>query len=133
MTRWLLDTNVLADVARNPTGQAARRLITVERDCILSIIVVAEVRFGFHKNSASRSAQRALELIEQYPIFPFEAPADTLYAELRVDLEKAGTPIGANDMLIAAHALALDATLVTANDGEFRRVPGLRVENWVAA
>jgi len=63
---------------------------------------------------------------------PFEEPADLIYADIRATLEKSGTPIGANDLFIAAHALALNATLVTGNEREFRRVPGLEVENWLA-
>ena len=64
-------------------------------------------------------------------IVPFAEPADQVYAELRAHLERAGTPIGPHDLLIAAHALALDLTLVTDNLREFSRVPDLRVENWL--
>ncbi len=64
-------------------------------------------------------------------IMPFEAPAAQVYGFVRTTLELAGTPISANDLLIAAHALALQLTLVTHNTGEFRRVPGLAVENWL--
>ena len=78
-----------------------------------------------------RGAARALELLDKLSVAAFEAPADTFYGEIRTRLERAGTPIGSNDMLIAAHALSLDCTLVTANEREFRRVPGLKVENWL--
>ena len=64
-------------------------------------------------------------------IMPFEAPADAVYGLVCTRLELAGTPIGANDLLIAAHALTLQLTLVTHNTGEFRRVPGLAVEDWL--
>ena len=64
-------------------------------------------------------------------ILPLQQPADQCYAELRVALERSGTPIGPNDMLIAAHALALNLILVTANTCEFERVPGLTIENWL--
>jgi len=74
--------------------------------------------------------ETVLSVIE---VGPFEADADRHYAEIRAALEKKGTPIGANDMLIAAHARALGTMCVTANVTEFRRVPGLKVENWLAA
>ena len=64
------------------------------------------------------------------PVLAFEPPADRRYAELRAALERAGTPIGGNDMLIAAHALSLGLTVVTANIAEFRRVRGLRCVDW---
>jgi tRNA(fMet)-specific endonuclease VapC len=62
---------------------------------------------------------------------PFDSPADEYYGSIRARLETAGTPIGGNDLLIAAQALALDLTLVTGNDKEFSRIEGLRVENWL--
>lgn len=65
------------------------------------------------------------------PILPMEMPADEAYASVRLALEKIGKPIGTNDLLIAAHALALDATLVTDNESEFARIPGLKIENWL--
>ncbi len=132
MTNYLLDTNVVSDVLRHPTGPAARRLNTLEPGTgFTSIIVAAEARFDLLKKSASRLATRLDELFEQIEVLPFLSPADRRYAELRVELERRGRPIGANDLLIAAHALALNCTLVTANEREFRRVPGLRVENWI--
>ena len=72
-------------------------------------------------------------LLATLSIEAWEHPADLAYAKIRCALEQAGTPISANDLLIAAHALALDSTLVTANEREFRRVPGLKVENWAVA
>jgi tRNA(fMet)-specific endonuclease VapC len=65
------------------------------------------------------------------PVLPFSVPADRVCGGIRAELEAAGRPIGANDLLIAAHARALAATMVTANVGEFRRVRGLNVENWL--
>lgn len=72
-----------------------------------------------------------MAVLSALDVLPIDAAADHCYAGIRLTLERAGTPIGANDLLIAAHALALDLTLVTDNIGEFRRVPGLRVENWL--
>jgi tRNA(fMet)-specific endonuclease VapC len=130
---FLLDTNIVSHIVRHPRGAAAQRFRKLSPGTALtSIIVAAEARFGVLKRSATKLAGRLEELFEQIEIAPFEAPADLRYAELRVDLERRGKLIGSNDMLIAAHALALDCTLITANEGEFRRVPGLRVENWLA-
>ena len=76
---------------------------------------------------------RQLEtVLTELPVLPFEPPADRVYGGIRAYLERVGMPIGPNDLFIAAHALALDLTLVTANKREFRRVPGLKVENWLA-
>ncbi|MBA3668200.1 MAG: type II toxin-antitoxin system VapC family toxin [Sphingomonas sp.] len=130
MTRFLLDTNILSELARNPSGRAARRAEVHKGSCITSAIVVAEIRFGLAKRGSAELAKRITPVLESIPAIGWEHPADHHYAQLRTSLEAAGTPIGGNDMLIAAHALALEATLVTANEREFRRVPGLSVENW---
>lgn len=130
--RFHLDTNILAHAVRNPSGRAALHLVRRIDECAVSIIVACEVQFGIGKTPGSRFASRSLELIAQLAIDPLDDSVLLHYAETRVLLEKAGTPIGANDLLIAAHALALNATLVTANEREFRRIPGLRVENWAA-
>ena len=125
-----LDTNVLAAIASDEDGPVARRFSEHLPDCAVSAIVAAEVKFGLEKKPSARAARRSVELLELLPQLAWEAPADQHYAEIRLALERAGTPIGANDLFIAAHALALDAVLVTANEREFRRVPGLKVENW---
>ena len=96
-----------------------------------SIVVVSELRFGALKKASSGCPPNWRKYCRRLEILPFEEPADPRYAEIRVALERAGTPIGGNDLLIAAHALALQLTLVTANVDEFRRVPGLTVENWL--
>ena len=72
-------------------------------------------------------------MLSALEILPLEPPADERYAEIRHHLARRGTPIGPNDLLIAAHALAADLTLVTANTREFERVPSLRVDNWLLA
>lgn len=133
MTLYLLDTSILSHLVRNADA-ALGRVIRSRADTDLlctSIIVAAELRFGAAKAGSRALSDRidaALAIIEPRP---FEAPADVQYAEIRGRLERLGTPIGANDLLIAAHALALGATLVTDNEREFRRVPGLAVENWL--
>ncbi len=130
---YLLDTNIISDIVRFPRGPASRRLrVESTGNVLTSIIVAAEARFGLLKASSTRLSTRLSELFDQIEVVAFEPPADHRYAELRFHLEQGGHPIGANDMLIAAHALALGCTLVTANEKEFRRVPGLSVENWLA-
>ena len=128
--QFLLDANIISEIGRRPDGAAASEYRIRAQMCGTSIIVAAEVRYGIAKHPERRGAARASELLEKLSIAPFEAPADKYYGEIRADLEGAGTPIGSNDLFIAAHALALDCILVTANEREFRRVPELKVENW---
>lgn len=130
--KYQLDTSILAAASKDIAGSAAIRLMETLSDCAISMIVVAEVRFGIAKKPSARAVTRSSQLVNLIPHLPWDSPADECYAALRRGLEAVGQPIGSFDMLIAAHALALDATLVTANEREFRRVPGLRVENWVA-
>lgn len=132
MTRYLLDTNVLSDLIRNPQGKAARRIAKVGEDSVCtSIIVAAELRYGCAKSGSAKLQKAVADLLGEIEVLPFEPPADADYGAIRAALEAAGTPIGGNDLLIAAHARALGATIVTANTQEFRRVRGVKVENWV--
>lgn len=117
---------------RNPRGKAAQRARVVGPSNLrTSILVIAEIRFGLAKRSAPTLASRLTQLEQRVPVLPFDAPSDEHYAVIRTQLENNGTPIGALDLLLAAHALALGDTLVTANEREFSRVAGLRVENWL--
>lgn len=130
--RFLLDTNIISELLRNPHGQAATR-IREEQDAVFtSLIVLAEIRFGLAKQPSVPLLKSLEKVLESLLVEAWDHPAEHHYGDIRSALEQAGTPIGPNDMFIAAHALALDATLVTANEREFRRVPGLRVENWTA-
>ncbi len=134
MTRYLLDSNILSDLVRNPQGRAAQRIGEVgEADVCTSIVVAAELRFGIAKGGSPRLRARVEALLDRLVVHAFESPADGAYAEIRARLEASGNAIGANDTLIAAHALALDCVVVTDNEREFRRVPGLAVENWLRA
>ena len=130
--KYLLDTNILSDLVRHPAGLVAKHIAKVgENSVCTSIIVAAELRFGAQKNGSSR-LRRQLELIlSEIVVLPFEEPADDHYAKLRWYLEKQGTPIGPNDLLIAAQALSLSLVVVTANIKEFTRVPELVVNNWL--
>jgi tRNA(fMet)-specific endonuclease VapC len=131
VTRYLLDTNIVSDLVRRPRGRAAERLaeVGVEQVCT-SIIVVAELKFGALKKQSTKLARQLEDIIDVIDILPFEPPAAISCAIIRWQLEATGKPIGANDLLIAAHALAADCTLVTNNVREFARVAGLVLENW---
>jgi tRNA(fMet)-specific endonuclease VapC len=133
VTRYMLDTNIVSDLIRNPQGRAAKRIAKLGEDNICtSIIVAAELRYGCAKSGSKQLLKAVEDLLGEIDILPFEVPADTEYGGIRVELEAAGKPIGGNDLLIAAHAYATGATIVTANADEFSRVRGLRVENWLA-
>lgn len=133
MTRYMLDTNILSELARNPHGVVADRIAEVGGDAVCaSIVTAAEQRFGCAKKGSPRLLRQVEAILEGVEILPFDVPADAEYAGIRAELEAAGTPIGPNDLLIAAHARALGTTLVTANISEFSRVRELKVENWLA-
>ena len=95
------------------------------------MIVAAELRFGVAKNASFKFERRVEETLQALVVELFEPPADTAYGVIRANLEKQGRPIGANDLFIAAHALTLSCTLVTANEREFARIDGLKCENWL--
>ncbi|NZA26401.1 type II toxin-antitoxin system VapC family toxin [Luteimonas sp. SJ-92] len=130
--RYLLDTNVVSDLMRHPQGPVARRMARVGLEQIaLGIVVAAELRFGVTRVPGHRLAERLDLILSQVPVLPLEPPSEIHYADIRSTLEGAGTPIGPNDLLIAAQARALGAVLVTDNVREFARVPGLQLENWL--
>ncbi|MDA0893561.1 MAG: type II toxin-antitoxin system VapC family toxin [Proteobacteria bacterium] len=129
---YLLDTNILSDLVRNPQGIVGARITKAGEETICtSIIVAAELRYGAAKSNSGKLAERIDLILSALTILPLEIPADHQYATLRHHLTRQGTPIGPNDLLIAAHAIASDLTVVTANVREFSRVPGLKVENWL--
>jgi tRNA(fMet)-specific endonuclease VapC len=133
VTRYMLDTNIIADLVKNPQGRAAQRIASVGEDNICtSIIVAAELRYGCAKSGSKRLLKAVEDLLGEIPVLPFDVPADAEYGGIRSELEAAGRPIGSNDLLIAAHACALGATIITANTNEFKRVSGLNVENWLS-
>jgi tRNA(fMet)-specific endonuclease VapC len=132
LSGYLLDTNIISDIIRNPAGSAARRIEQTDpRDICTSIIVAAELRYGCAKKGSVRLLARVDAVLETIPVLPLELPADAEYGSIRSELEAAGQTIGLNDLLIAAHASALGLTLVTDNTREFSRIRGLSVENWV--
>ena len=129
----MLDTNIISDLIRNPQGKAAKRVAKVGEDNICtSIIVAAELRYGCAKSGSDRLLKAVEDLLGEIEVLPLDVPADTEYGGIRSELEAAGKPIGSNDLLIAAHAYATGATVVTANIDEFKRIRSLKVENWLA-
>ena len=129
----MLDTNIISDLIKNPQGRAAKRIAKAGEDNICtSVIVAAELRYGCAKSGSKRLLKAVEDLLGEINVLPFEVPADTEYGGIRAELEAAGKPIGGNDLLIAAHAYATGATIVTANTDEFKRIRGLNVENWLA-
>ena len=130
--RYLLDTNIVSDLVRHPQGRVTQRIRTVgEAQVCTSIIVAAELRYGAAKKGSLRLTAQLEAVLNALEILPFEPPADTTYGNLRHALERAGRPIGGNDLLIAAQAVALGYTVVTDNEREFGRIEGLALENWL--
>ena len=132
MTRYLLDTNIVSDLVRNPQGRVAQKIRRVgEQRVCTSIIVASELKYGAAKKQSARLSAQLHAVLGALEVVPFESPADDSYGMLRARLEKAGRPIGGNDLLIAAQALALEYTIVSDNEREFARIPGLAHENWL--
>lgn len=130
---YMLDTNIVSELARNPQGVVTGRIAEVGPDAIcVSIITAAELRFGCARKGSAKLLSQIEAILESVQVLALDVPADAEYGGIRAELEAAGKPIGPNDLLIAAHACTLGAVLVTANTGEFARVRGLRVENWLA-
>ena len=133
--RWLLDTNILSAIIKNPSGMAATKAMAIARthpgQLVTSVVVECELAFGAQRVGSTALVQKISQLLQLIAPQPFGQDGVAHYANIRTQLEKSGAPMGPNDTFIAAHALALGATLVTDNETEFRRVPGLRVENWL--
>lgn len=131
---WMLDTNVLSDMIRNPRGELLRRLRELEPDAVCTSNVVAcELRFGAWRKGSDVLTQRVEQLLDALTVLPPDKLADRHYADIRSVLERVGTPIGSHDLFIAAHARACNLILVTRNAREFERVSILSVEDWSAA
>ena len=132
MTRYLLDTNIVSDLVRHPQGRIMERIREVgEGQVCTSVIVAAELRYGAAKRMSRRLTMQVEAVLGALDVLPFEAPADAVYGLIRARLEQRGAPIGANDLLIAAHTLTLGCALVTDNEAEFARIDELPRENWL--
>jgi tRNA(fMet)-specific endonuclease VapC len=128
--RYLLDTNILSALIRQPQGPVAATLARRGYGTVCtSIVVASELRFGARKLGSKALTDKVDDLLASLLVLSLDAGTDNTYAEIRLQLEQAGTPIGPNDLLIAAHALESGLTLVTDNAVEFGRVTGLQVEN----
>jgi tRNA(fMet)-specific endonuclease VapC len=128
---YLLDTNTVSDLVRNPQGAVAERVKSVgEADVATSIIVAAELRFGAAKRGSERLTSQLEAVLGALAVLPLECPADAVYGGVRARIERLGRPMGANELLIAAHAIAVGYTLVT-DDRAFDRIPDLSLENWL--
>lgn len=131
---FLLDTNIVSALVRDPHGLVAQRIREVgEAEVCTSIIVAAELRYGSTTKGSSQLAAQLEAVLGALEVLPFEAPADATYGLLRARLEQSGQPIGGNDLLIAAQAVTLGLTLVTDNEREFGRIDELPRENWLRA
>ena len=129
--RYLLDTNILSHLVKEPAGVVARRIAEVgEASVCTSLVVACEIRFGAAKKGSAKLTAQVEAILSVMDILPLEEPVDQHYAHIRLSLT--GQLIGHNDLLIAAHARSLGLVIVTNNEREFSRVPGLLVENWLA-
>lgn len=136
-SRYLLDTSIISHMMREIDGTASRKFREVGSDekahsIYTSVVVDCELQFGLKRKSNERLSRAYERIIAAVEVLPLDSEIVPHYARLRTELEAGGTPIGPNDALIAAHALALDAILVSA-DTEFKRIPGLKLENWLEA
>lgn len=132
--RTMLDTNICIYLIRQRPQSLLDRLRSFPvGDIGISVITLAELQYGVSKSSQPKRNREALEqFLSPLEVAVYDRQATIAYGTIRTALEKKGLPIGAMDLLIAAHALSLGVRLVTDNEKEFRRVPGLRVENWVS-
>ena len=131
--KYMFDTNICIYLIRKKPVQVIKRLQNTNISEIgISVITLSELEYGVAKSSNKTQNRMALaEFLAPFEIVPFAESAAAEYGEIRAFLEKKGTPIGAYDMMIAAHALSLNLTLVTNNIREFERIPKLQFENWV--
>jgi tRNA(fMet)-specific endonuclease VapC len=128
---FMLDTNIVSAIVRDPRGKVFERLIEVgEENAFISIITHGEIWYGVKKNGSEELSRKVSAVTRRLQVVPLNLPTDQRYADVRLALRQ-GNNIGPNDVWIAAHALALDAVLVTDNEREFSRVPGLKLENWL--
>lgn len=130
--RYLLDTNICIYIAKQRPPEVARRFARLAAGTVgMSLITYGELRYGAEKSVRGAEALATLEqLVELIPVLELSAVAGETYGTLRAHLERLGTPIGNNDLWIAAHAVALGVTLVSNNTREFERVPKLKLQNW---
>ena len=129
--RYLLDTNTVSFHIRRSSAKLQRRLEeTPASEVALSVVTEMEIRYGLARNPRLRIASLVETFLTGITILPLTSEVSRQYARVRAELDARSTPIGPLDLMIASHALALGVTLVTADLAEFRRVRGLRCEDW---
>jgi tRNA(fMet)-specific endonuclease VapC len=130
--KLMLDTNVCIYVIKEHPASVVERFTSLPvGDVGISVITLAELEYGVSKSSRPARNREALDLfISPLDVASFDRQATAIYGKLRTVPERKGQPIGSMDLLIAAHAISLDVRLITHNVKEFRRVPGLRIEDW---
>jgi tRNA(fMet)-specific endonuclease VapC len=129
----MLDTNICSYIIRNQPEAIKKKLKEVENEhrVALSTIVVSELLYGAYKKGSKKLIEVIKNFIEYFTIYEYDLKAAEEYGKLRTELERKGKVIGAYDLQIAAHALSLEAILVTNNEREFKKVKHLKIENWL--
>ncbi|SMN02165.1 VapC toxin protein [uncultured Candidatus Thioglobus sp.] len=130
----MLDTNIFSYLVKNNNQALIDKFESASKkaNIVISTISIAEIFYGIHKKQSKRLELSVNHALLPFEKMPFDEKSAMIYGEIRADLSKKGQIIGNNDMLIAAHAKSLNATIITNNTKEFDRVEGLKVENWVA-
>jgi tRNA(fMet)-specific endonuclease VapC len=129
--RYLLDTNIVSFHIRSSSPMLQRRLRRIRAASVaLSVVTEMEIRYGLARNPRLRIAPLVEAFLAGITVLDLDSKVAGVYARARAALDAKGTPIGPLDLMIGAHALAIGATLVTSNAGEFRRIPGLKVVDW---
>jgi len=131
-TRYMLDTNMCIYIAKHRPPEVRARFERLKPgQLVMSAITYGELYYGASKSSQQAKALAQLqELVQDIPVEELDSRASEAYGEIRATLEKEGRLIGNNDLWIGAHASALNLTLATNNEREFKRIPGLLLENW---
>lgn len=132
---FMLDTNICIYIQRRKPQTVLERFTELRPgQAVISIVTWGELLYGAAKSREARKAYKVLDEFASFvPVLPMPADCGKAYGTVHADLEKRGLPIGNNDLWIAAHAIAADLTLITNNAREFRRIPHLKIENWVRA
>ena len=135
MIKYLADTNILGYFSRNSSAELQKRMLAAlkKQEVAISAITRAETRFGLALLQPDDKRRRSVDLLlNEYPVLPWTLEAADRYGEIAAHLQQTGQPIGEMDTQIAAHALVLGLPLVTHNTRHFKRVPGLKLEDWMA-
>jgi tRNA(fMet)-specific endonuclease VapC len=132
--RYMLDTNMCIYLRQNRPPEVTTRFRKMQHgDAVLSVITYGELLYGAERSQQrTRALESLARLVSLLPVLPLPEETASAYGEIRATLEKRGEMIGGNDLWIAAHAKSAGLTLVTNNEREFKRVPGLRLQNWAS-